>query len=138
MLQYNSPLCLPFVEFREGQDLDSNQILIRNCTMLIVYLGLSTAYLASDEWKDTGDERFDSLLSGDKGSHTPQYLSLSNSDSSPNATSDVSSSKSKRFVIQAMAYHFGLNVNADDIKQFDGILHNCGGSNQYLLARSCE
>jgi len=103
VLQYCSSLRLPFVEFRDGQDLDSNRILVRNCTILAVYLGLSTTYLASDGWKATKDEPSGSLLSGGKSSHAPQSLSLDSGGSPPNATHDVFYSQSERFVMQAMA-----------------------------------
>jgi hypothetical protein len=97
VIQYGSSLRLPFVSFNDSQELDPDRILVRNCTILALYLGLSTAYLASDRVKATSDELFHSSLIRAKSSHAPQNLSLDSDESPSNATYNIFSSQSERF-----------------------------------------
>jgi hypothetical protein len=104
VLRYGSyALCLSFVAFRGGQDLDSNRILVWNYTTLMVYLGLSTAHLASDGWKTAGEESSDSLPSVSESGHVPHSSSLDGSNTPPNATYDILSSQSETFAMRAKA-----------------------------------
>lgn len=96
MLRYGSSLRLPLVGFSNSQDSDPTRMLFRNCTILVAYLGLSTSYLASEGWKATSDEPFQSSPNGVKSSYEPQSSSLDSGESPLDAAHDTFSSQSEK------------------------------------------
>lgn len=68
----------------------------------MLYLGLSTAHLASHGWKAASNESSNPLSNGGECIRTHQSLFPNNRDNLPNASHDILSPESEGFAMQAM------------------------------------